>query len=231
MMKRLKRTVILMTVFSLLVSLLTACGKTKTKRYQAYIESLITANYLGISDEYIQTTGANEADAEAMYLQNATRLSRNLESYYGLEINTDTELAPRMEELSKKIYSKTKFNVGRAYQDNNIYFVDINIQPIDILNQTHDDVTGYVEDFNKRVAAGEFNNYTKEEYEHEFAKGIIEILENAAGNMQYKDAEQVTVRIIESDTSFYIGNEDFQKLDSKVIATTDEAKSSDSDAK
>ena len=143
----------------------------------------------------------------------------------------DKELAPAMEELAKKIYSKTKFQVGKAYQDNGIYYVDVEIQPIDILNQTYADVTKYVQDFNDRVAKGEFNNYTKEEYENVFAKGIIELLDKAADNMQYKAKETVTVRIIEGDSSFSIKNEDFQNIDMKVIAATDEYnKASETDA-
>ncbi len=222
MMRKVKRALTVLLVMTSLLTLLTGCGKTKTKRYQAYVETLITANYLGVSDEYVQTTGVNEADAEAMYLQNATRLASNLEDYYGLDIRMDKELAPAMEELAKKIYSKTKFEVGKAYQDNGIYYVDVTIQPIDILNQTYAEVTKYVQDFNDRVAKGEFNNYTKEEYENVFAKGIIEILNKAADNMQYKEKEKVTVRIIEGDSSFSIKNEDFQNIDMKVIAATDE---------
>ena len=114
-----------------------------------------------------------------LYLQNVTRLADNLSSYYGLDISGDPELAPAMVDLAKQIYSKAKFDVGKAYKDNNINYVDVTIYPIDILNQTNPKIVEYVEEFNAAVENGEYNNYTKEEYEYEFASGIIGILAGA----------------------------------------------------
>ena len=114
---------------------LTSCGK--ASNYQAYVRSIISSNYLGVTSEYVKMTGANEEDAEAIYLQNVTRLADNLSAYYGLEISGDPELAPAMVDLAKQIYGKAKFDVGKAYKDNNINYVDVTIYPIDILNQTN----------------------------------------------------------------------------------------------
>ena len=197
---------------------LTGCGR-KTSHYSAYVKSLITANYLGQTSEYVKLTGADSADAEALYLQNVTRLADNLSVYYGLDISGDEELAPAMVDLAKKIYGKAQFSVGQPYKDNNIYYVDVSIQPMDILNQTNQDVYNYIEEFNNNVAAGVYNNYTKEEYEYEFAGGIIGILADACNEMKYKEAETVKVRIITSEDTYYIGNEDLRAIDLAIIAT------------
>ena len=180
---------------------------------------MITANYLGTSDEYIKTTGANRADAEAIYLQNATRLANNLNKYYGLEISSDTELAPRMTEVAKQIYSKIRYEVSAPRMDNSIYYVDVTIYPINILNDTHDYVTEYVGMFNQKVMNGEYNNYSKEDYRHEFASGIIDILEEGTKKLTYKDPQTVTVRIIEGKDTYYISDDDFRAIDALVIAT------------
>ena len=66
----------LLVCIALLLSL-TGCG-TNPSNYQAYVKSLITSNYLGVTDEYVRLTGANEEDAESTYLQNVTRLADNL---------------------------------------------------------------------------------------------------------------------------------------------------------
>ena len=97
--KIVKRSICISLCLMLLISL-TACEK-KASDYEAYVKSLITANYLGITDEYVDMTGSNEEDAEAIYLQNVTRLADNLSLYYGLEIATDPELAPAMVDLDK----------------------------------------------------------------------------------------------------------------------------------
>ncbi len=205
-------------LFVMLLSL-SACGDDREIRYQTYVDSLITANYLNSCEQYVRSTGANQDDADAMYLQNVTRLANNLESFYGLEISSDVELAPKMVELAKKIYSKARFHTDPAVKDNNIYYVTVTIEPINLLNQTHDEVLAYVEDFNKRVENGDYNNYVKEDYEHEFATGIIDILDKASDKMEYGDPVTIKVRIILSDSNFYISNEDFRSIDMAILST------------
>lgn len=201
---------------------LTGCGS-KESQFQSYIQSLITANYLGTSDEYIKTTGVNQADAEALYLQNATRLANNLNAYYGLDITNDPEMGPRLIEVSKLIYSKIRYEVSPTRMSNGIYYVDITIYPINILNDTHDASVAYVGEFNKKVSAGEYNSYTKEEYRRKFASGILNILEEGAKNLTYRDPQVVTVRIIEGKNTFYISDDDLRAIDALVIATVQDS--------
>lgn len=211
-----KRLLCLLLCMCMLLCL-TACGK--ASNYQAYVRSIISSNYLGVTDEYIKMTGANEEDAEAIYLQNVTRLANNLSSYYGLEISGDPELAPAMVDLAKQIYGKAKFDVGKAYKDNNINYVDVTIYPIDILNQTNPEIIEYVKNFNTAVENGDYNDYTKEEYEYEFASGIIGILAGAVSDIDYAEPETVKVRIILSDDSYYIGSDDVKNIDRAIIST------------
>ena len=211
-----KRIICVMMCVFMLLSLV-SCGK--ASNYQAYVRSIISSNYLGVTDEYIKMTGANEEDAEAIYLQNVTRLANNLSAYYGLEISGDPELAPAMVDLAKQIYGKAKFDVGKAYKDNNINYVDVTIYPIDILNQTNPEIIEYVKGFNEAVENGDYNDYTKEEYEYEFASGIIGILAGAVSDIDYAEPETVKVRIILSDDSYYIGSEDVKNIDRCIIST------------
>ena len=226
--QKLYKLIALALCLAMLLSL-TACGS-KASNYSAYVKSLITSNYLGVTGDYVRLTGANEEDAEATYLQNVTRLANNLSSYYGLDISADPKLAPAMVDLSKQIYGKTKFDVGKAYKDNNINYVDVTIYPIDILNQTNAEVSEYVEKFNQAVDNGDYNDYTKEEYEYEFATGIIGILAAAVDEIQYAEPETVTVRIITADDTYYIGNEDFRSIDRCIIATSNVPDATPNDA-
>ena len=214
-MIRIRKYICLVLCLALLLCL-AGCG-TNASNYQAYVKSLITSNYLGVSNEYVRLTGANEEDAEALYLQNVTRLADNLSAFYGLDISGDPELAPAMVNLSKQIYSKAKFDVGKAYKDNNIYYVDVTIYPIDIINQTHPEIVEYVQKFNEAVDRGDYYDYTKEEYEYEFASGLIGILAGAVEDIDYASAEKVKVRIITTEDTYYIGNEDFRNIDRKII--------------
>ena len=217
---RIKKAVCMVLCCAVILGV-TGCGK-KSSDYQAYVKSLITANYLGITDEYVEMTGSNEEDAEAIYLQNVTRLADNLSLYYGLEIAGDETLAPAMVDLAKQIYGKTKFEVNRAFKDNNIYYVELTIYPIDILNQTNDQIVEYVEQFNAAVDEGKYNDYSKEEYEYEFASGIIGILAGAVDDIQYGEPEVLNVRIITTEDSYYIGNEDVRNIDRCILNTDTE---------
>ncbi len=212
---RIKKTVAFILCISFLLSL-TACGGAKGD-YQGYVNSLITANYIGVSDGYVKITGANEEDVEALYLQNVARLASNLSDYYRLDIWNDTELSRAMTTLSRRIYSCVKFDVGKPYKDNNIDYVDVTIYPIDIINQTNEEVVAYINGFNEAVDRGDYDNYSKEEYEYEYASGIMGILADAVNNITYAEPEVVKVRIIVSDDTFYIGNDDFRNIDRCII--------------
>ena len=212
---RIKKTVAFILCLSFLLSL-TACGGAKGD-YQGYVNSLITANYIGVSDGYVKITGANEEDVEALYLQNVARLASNLSDYYRLDIWNDTELSRAMTTLSRRIYSCVKFDVGKPYKDNNIDYVDVTIYPIDIINQTNEEVVAYINGFNEAVDRGDYDNYSKEEYEYEYASGIMGILADAVNNITYAEPEVVKVRIIVSDDTFYIGNDDFRNIDRCII--------------
>lgn len=200
----------------------------RPEKYKSYVESLITANYLGTSDEYLEITGANANDAQALYLANTTRLAENLVAYYGLEISNDTTLAPQMAVLARDIYSKSKFTVSKGYEKDNVYYVDVTIYPINILNQTHDDISSYVDEFNTRVRNGYYNNYERADYEHEFAGGLIEILQDSLVDITYADPVTVTVEIITSDDSYYISDEDALAIDAAIIASPGMPNSDDS---
>lgn len=202
-----------------LITALTGCSMSnRPEKYKSYVESLITVNYLGTSDEYLEMTGANAEDAQELYDSNANRLADNLIAYYGLEISNDETLKPLITELAKNIYSKVRFSVSKAYEKDNVYYVDVTIYPIDFLNQTHDDVSSYVDEFNTRVRNGYYNSYERGEYEHEFAEGLIEILQSAMTEPSYQEPITITVKIIVNDDSYYISDEDALAIDAAIIA-------------
>ena len=213
------KKIISILILAVMCLSLAACGsKDKTKKYQKYVNDLITANYLGATDEYIEATGANKKDAEEMYENNKQRFAGALQSYYGLNINSDDELFDDLTELAGIIYGAAKYSAGEPEKKGGNYQIDVEIYPIDILNQTDADVKAYIESFNERVSAGEFNNYEKEAYEHEFAEGIVDILKVAVKDMKYAEPETVTVTIIIEGDTFYISNDDFIRIDDAMIA-------------
>ncbi|MCR5214190.1 MAG: hypothetical protein K6E10_07215 [Eubacterium sp.] len=213
--KRIKKVYSCILMLAMVLSLM-GCGGTKGD-YQGYVKNLITANYIGVSEGYVKSTGANEEDVDALYLQNVARLASNLSDYYSLDIWNDTELSRAMTTLARRIYSNVKFDVGKPYKDNNIDYVDVTIYPIDIINQTNEEVVAYIQGFNEAVDRGDYDDYTKEQYEYEYASGIMGILANAVNEISYAEPQVVQVRIIVSEDTFYIGNDDFRNIDKAII--------------
>lgn len=199
---------------------LTACSANVEKKYQTYIKSLIAINYLGATQDYMNASGANQEDADALYDANIQLLTDNLLTYYSVNIKDAPDMRVSFEELSKTIYSKVNYNVSKARKDGSVYLVDVTIYPIDLFNQTAPEVDTYINTFNDKVAAGDYNDYTLTEYETEFATGLVEILTKGCESMTYAKPETVTVEIIEDGDKFYISDRHFLMIDKAMISST-----------
>lgn len=213
-----KKYISLFLSLTLILSL-TGCEKKQEKRYQNYVKSLIAINYLGATEDYIKATGANKADADALYEANAEYLADSILAFYGIEISEAPDMYTKYVELAKNIYSKANYKVSKAYKSGTQYFVDVTIYPMNIFAQTSSDVIAYVDYFNQEVANGTYNNYTMNDYETEFSSGMLDILNEGCMNMTYGEPVTVTVTIITEDNTFYIGDHDFMAIDAAMIST------------
>lgn len=203
----------------ILILSLSGCEKRQEKRYQNYVKSLIAINYLGATEDYIKATGANKEDADALYESNAEYLADSILSFYSIEISEAPDMYPKYVELAKNIYSKANYKVSKAYKSGTQYLVDVTVYPMNVFAQTSPDVVAYVEHFNEEVSKGTYNNYTMNEYETEFASGMLDILNEGCMNMTYGEPVTITVTIITDDNTFYIGDHDFMAIDAAMIST------------
>lgn len=222
----------LVLVCMMLVFSLTACTANVEKRYQTYIKSLIAINYLGATKDYIEASGANQEDADALYQANIDLLTDNILTYYSVNIDDAPDMREPFESLARNIYSKVNYKVDKARKDGSVYLVDVTIYPINLFAQTSADVTAYVEGFNNDVKAGTYNDYSLTDYETVFAQGLIDILNKGCETMSYADSQIVTVEIIEDGNKYYISDRDFMKIDAAMInsaVVTETATSSDAE--
>lgn len=211
-----KKSIVLCLLFSLIFTM-TGCGRNYEKIYQSYAKSLIAINYLGATKDFIDATGANQADADALYDSNIKLLANNIQAYYKATTVDAPKLQKEYENLARNIYSKVNYKVSKAYKGSNSYYVDVTIYPIDLFNQTAGEVSNYVEAFNLSVSNGDYNDKTFSEYETDFSTGLIEILNNGCMEMTYADPVKVTIEIIEDGDTFYISDNDFLAIDRAMI--------------
>lgn len=214
-----RKHLVLLAISILCIFSLCGCEDKNEKRYQNYVKGLISINYLGATDEYIQATGANLDDANALYQNNLNMLANNILSYYNLTIVDSPELMTSFADLAKNIYSRVNYKVSKAYKIGKDYYIDVTVYPINLFNQTTDEVNAYIEQFNARVANGDYNDYTLSQYETEFSNGLIGILNNGCLNMTYAEPQTVRVAIVVDQNTYYISDHDFLNIDNAMICT------------
>ena len=207
----------------------TGCSKSKATAYQGYVQNLLDVNYKGIYTNYIDDNGGNETDAISMHQDCIANLSSQLISHYNLNTNQSVEINETFASIAETIYSAANYEVSESYKENGSYYVDVTVYPIDILNQSYDDILSYIEKFNEDVNNGVYNDYTKEEYDKEFASGIADILSANAENPEYQDAVVIKA-LIEDDGEYYsIRAESLAEIDSAIIAVEENSSDSDTD--
>ncbi len=214
-----RKCLILMMIVCLCLGL-TGCEDRRIKTYQRYVESLIAINYLGETKSYMEASGATQEEADTLYQGNVEFLTDNILTYYGVNITDAPEMRDEYIELSKHIYSKVNYDVSAAYPDGSVYLLDVTIYPIDLFAQTSDEVVAYVDAFNEGVKNGDYNDYTLTEYETEFSKGLLNILNEGCINMTYCEPVTITVEIVEEGDTYYLKERDFLRIDAAMISAS-----------
>lgn len=206
----------LVTTFAL--TSMTGCLQRKKTAYQSYMQNILDVNYKGSFDGYVDDSEGSKDDAQTMYDDTIDYLSGQLINHYSLANTDSDEVTSIFNETAKTIYSKAKYEVSQAYKNGDDYYVDVTVYPMDILNQAFNDVFAYIEDMNKKVSAGEFNNTTKEDYEAQFAKGISDILQAKATDMEYRSPVVVSVKITDDGDYYCAEASGLSQVDASMLA-------------
>ena len=193
-------------------------GNTK-QDYSAYVQGLMDTNYKADFTEYIAITGVTEAEAQQVYDDGISYLADALMTAYGINDIEGSDLRTQFEELSKQIYSHAKYEITSVDKVDGSYQVAIMIYPIDILVITYEDVVAYIEDMNQKVANGDYNDYELDDYELEYAQGILRVLTDALPKTGNADGIPVTVTILDNGDYYYISDADFLSIDKAVLQT------------
>ncbi len=215
-----KKLFVVIAIFTLIFTM-SGCnlmGNTK-KTYANYIQSLMDANYKAEFTEYTTITGVTEAEALQVYEDGIEYLADALMTAYGINDVEGSDIKEQFETLAEDIYSHAEYEITSVDKVEGVYQVTVTIYPIDILVITYDDIVAYIEDTNAKVTAGDYNDYELEDYEIEYAEGILQILTEALPNMSNEEGVVVTVTILDNDEYYYISDADFLALDKAILST------------
>ena len=190
----------------------------KKTAYQAYMQNILDVNYKGSFNSYVDDNEGSKDDAQAMYNDTIDYLSGQLINHYSLANADSDQVKDIFNETAKNIYSRAKYEVSQAYKDGDDYYVDVTVYPMDILNQAFDDVFAYIEEYNKKIAAGDFNNTTKEDYETQFAQGVADILNDKSSDMEYRNPVVVSVKITDDGDYYCADSSGLSQVDASMLA-------------
>jgi hypothetical protein len=146
------------------------------------------------------------------------QLSEQLISHYNLNSNKSIDVNNLFTDVARSIYSAANYEVSEGYKENGEYYVDVTIYPMDILNQSYDEIMSYIEQFNTDISNGVYNDYTEEEYGNTFASGIADILSENAKQMTYAEPMIVKALITDDGEYYSISSDSLTEIDNVMIA-------------
>lgn len=227
-MKYMGKKLIAFALAILMILQLTACSafESKSKKYAAYITCLLDANYKGQFETFLDMTDSDAEAVQAVYDEGIAHLADTLIAYYGIELVDDGTVKNAFIDLTKQIYAASKYEAQPAVKSGDTYTVEVLVYPMDILETTYNDVITYIQTFNAKKDAGDFDEYEIEQYEVEFAQGIIDILTAAIPNISYKEPASTIVTIQTDENNYFISQDDFTKLDHNLIAPVEDTSES-----
>ena len=217
-LKRYSKLILLGLTATLAITSMTGCMRRKKTAYQAYMQNILDVNYKGSFNSYVDDNEGSKDDAQAMYNDTIDYLSGQLINHYSLANADSDQVKDIFSETAKTIYSRAKYEVSQAYKDGDDYYVDVTVYPMDILNQAFDDVFAYIEEYNKKIAAGDFNNTTKEDYETQFAQGVADILNDKSSDMEYRNPVVVSVKITDDGDYYCADSSGLSQVDASMLA-------------
>ena len=218
-MKKLKQGVALGLAVALAVTLTACGGGLTTNDAKAYIQGILDMTYLGqYNEDYIELVDGTEAECEENYL-GGLETEAEYFAYYFDSVLTD-DLKDEVIELYKEIYAHSKYTITDATKASDGGFtVTVQVEPIDIMTQViENDIDAYVDAFNARYDAGEFDEMTDEEYEEEWLSGIIELVRGRLDQTGYLETKSIVVQVqIDEEGVYGLNEDDFGNLDMLII--------------
>jgi hypothetical protein len=181
-----------------------------------YVQGILDSTYKGQFEQYMKLTKDTAENAQAAYDTVMETKAEALATYTSVKLTDETKA--KFLEYSKQIYQNTKYEVSKATKTDNGFTVDVVISPMTILKNIATEGEVYVTDFNTRNSSGEFAEFTEEEFQAEYANGIMQIFENNISNIQYGEPITVTVNVsLQDDKVYSMAADEFTKIDSVML--------------
>lgn len=214
-----KRSFALLLSCLLLMLLCTGCGSFDAS---GYVKAVMDNFYLDDSAAYVDIVDTTAEQAHQTYLDG---LSTEVQIFYNyMSIDPETvkeQTAERVLELYDQIYKHAKYEIEPAEKGGGGYNVLVRVYPLDLFDQSLDDLNDYVHRFHTALENGDHIGKSTSYLATAFQNEILTILERHLETVGYLDPVELTVKIEkDADEAWGMGDEDLQKIDEQIIHYT-----------
>lgn len=217
MLKKL-RPLLTTGLLALALFALVACGGFAAK---ALLQGNLDLIYLGTHDQdYLDSVQISEADADAAYNDSIAAATQHFCDSFDTDWASLSEASQqKITDVYKQIYQHSKYELGDATKEGNVYTVPLTVYPMDIMQKfAEEDIDAFITDWQQRMDAGEFNLATSEELTETWAGTIIDLLSQRVDAIGYLEPVVINVRIAPDETGAYaINADDFQEVDRAIL--------------
>lgn len=214
-----KRSLALLLGCLLPVLLCTGCGSFDAS---GYVKAVMDNFYLDDSAAYVDIVDTTAEQAHQTYLDGLSTETQIFYNYMSIDPGTVKEqTAERVLNLYTQIYTHAKYEVEPAQKSGGGYNVLVRVYPLDLFDQSLDDLNDYVHRFHTALENGDHigksTSYLATAYQNE----ILSILERHLETVGYLNPVELTVKIDQdANDAWGMSDEDLQKIDEQIIHYT-----------
>jgi len=190
-----------------------------------YVKGNIDSSYLGVFDKkFLDIIVDTEESLKENYEDNLVIEAEYFLYYFEIEEENVPGIKSEVAEMLREIYSKAKYEVGKATKAGNSYLVSVTIYPIDIISKVvEEDFDEAFGDWERRGELGEFDDMADEEIEMLWARIIIDLVKARLGNIGYLEPETISVQVVvessnRSEVLYIISENDLSRIDQLILA-------------
>lgn len=217
----LKRLAVVVTICAMMLCLAGCSGSFDAS---TFVSGHINSSYLGVFDkEYLNILVNDEEELLEDYEAGLVTEAEYFFFYFDIaEESISPEMKTEVAEMYRKIYAKTKYEVGNTTKSGDSYLVSVTIYPIDIISKiTEEDADEFLLDWDNRTESGEFEDMTDDEFETLWARGIIDLAQARLGSIGYLEPETISVQVITQSSAgeeyYIISENDTLRIDELII--------------
>ncbi len=182
-----------------------------------YVKSILDSTYLEEYDDYMKITEATLEQSVEEYESKLDSEAAYFEQYFDIRLVSE-ETHQQIKDLYKDVYKNAKYEVVKSTKSDDSYLVEVKFQPMDFIQKMNGDMQEYIDQFNARFDAGEFDDLDEQAYEDEYAAGVLKLASKHKGNIGYEEEKTLVIKVQkDSDGVYFVSDDDYMNMDNLIL--------------